>query len=218
MIVAIDGPAGTGKSILAKRISQELDFFLLNTGLFYRALTYQWIESKKGKNSSILDADQLLKIAQMTKYEASENGFFVNKVDILEHLRTATIDNFVSEISAFPAVREVLNEKMRTVAGGKNKIVCEGRDTTTVIFPDAKIKIYLDASIQVRALRRYNEKCSTLSLQEIEALIAKRDHNDKTKAVGALRISETACYIDSSDLTLDEVYEKLRTKVFDSLQ
>ncbi len=213
MIVAIDGPAGTGKSVLARMISENLGFYLLNTGLFYRALTYQILQEYP---ENPLSCPHICEIAKKSVYEVENNTFLVNSLDVYPHLRTCVVDEYVSQISAIPAVRDILNEKMRSL--NKDNLVCEGRDTTTVIFPDAELKIYLDASIEVRALRRFNEKCSDLSLEEIRQTIAERDKRDKEKPVGALKIAQDAVYIDSSDLTLKEVYEKVEVNIRNRLR
>lgn len=210
MIVAIDGPAGTGKSVLARMISENLGFYLLNTGLFYRALTYRILQLCP---QDPLSYDKICKVAEESDYIEQEGKFLVNKEDVCPYLRTSEVDKYVSQISAIPAVRGILNKKMRAIK--VDNLVCEGRDTTTVVFPEADLKIYLDASIHVRALRRFNEKCSNLSLEEIEQNIAERDQRDKEKPVGSLRMAKGAVYIDSSDLTLKDVYERVKIKIQD---
>lgn len=212
MIVAIDGPAGTGKSMLTKMIAQRLGFQVLNTGLFYRALTYQVLQCLP---EDPLACKKISQIAKESHYEDMGDIFLINGEDVYIHLRTWKVDKYVSQISSIPEVREILNEKMRSSV--KGNIICEGRDTTTVIFPSAELKIYLDASISVRALRRFKENCSDLSLEEIEKNIAERDKRDREKPVGALRVAEGAFYIDSSDLTLSAVCDRVEAKIHDYL-
>jgi cytidylate kinase len=202
MIIAIDGPAGTGKSALAKRIAQQHNFFLLNSGLFYRAITYLALE----QGIDYHDIQKCIDLAENTTIETTDDQCLVNGYNLLPYLRSDKVDKIVASLSEIIEIREILNEKMR-IQASKQHVVCEGRDMTTIVFPHADIKIYLDASPHVRALRRFNESCSDLSLDEIEKNIQTRDDIDKNKPVGALRKADDAHYIDSSQLTLDEVYD-----------
>ncbi|MCL2520552.1 MAG: (d)CMP kinase [Spirochaetaceae bacterium] len=198
MIVAIDGPAGSGKSVIAQLIAQKLGFTLLNSGYFYRALTYFALLQHIDKDNEA----ELVTLANSLNFNL-EGGFKVNNSDITSKLHSDEVSNLVAVISAHPAVRECLNQKMRHLSG--NNLVCEGRDITTVLFPQAEVKIYLDAGVKIRAKRRFEQKTSAMTLDEIEKTIHYRDEIDKNKKVGALKQADDALYIDTSNLTIEEV-------------
>lgn len=208
MIVAIDGPAGTGKSTIAKLLAERLGFTYVNSGSFYRALTLAILEA--GIDSADGSALHGLLAATRLDYEDSRLSLNGRVVDSL--LRTDTIDSRVAAISALPPVREKVNQALRDYARGRD-LVMEGRDITTVVFPKAELKVYIDASVEARARRRFQQGTSELSLERIQAAIEERDHIDKTKPTGALKIAEDAWYLDTSDLTIDAVYAKISEKI-----
>jgi len=204
MIVAIDGPAGSGKSTVAKTIARKYGLYFLNTGSFYRACTLAQLEA----GLDPLDKESVLETARKLKLSVVDGNICLDGKNVEPKLHTAEIDRYVSKVSSDPRVREIVTEKAREVAKGLD-VITEGRDTTTVIFPNADYKFYLDASAEVRAKRRYEEQKQEASYDEILKGIIERDKNDKEKPVGALKIADNALYIDTSHLTMEQVCEKV---------
>ena len=203
MVIAIDGPAGSGKSTIARRIASELGWYFLNTGSFYRAYTLAQLE--KGKDP--LDRDSVFETAATTRITVQNVNICLNGVDVEDKLHTPLVDKYASPVSSDPRLREIVTGEVRELAGTMN-IVTEGRDTTTVIFPNAEYKFYFDASPEVRALRRLSEQ-PELNYDEVLHGIIERDRNDMNKSVGALKIAENAIYLDTTNLTIDAVCEKV---------
>ena len=201
MIIAIDGPAGTGKSTIAKMLADKLDITFLNSGGFYRTMTYAVLEAGIDyKNEAAT-----LEFCKKQKIEyTKESHFILNGTDITEHLHDDRVTANASQVSAIVPLRHYINELMREITKSLS-IVCEGRDMTTVVFPDAEYKIYLDASSDVRAKRRFNQGVSDMTLEQIKESIEKRDEMDKNKKEGSLKIASDALYIDTSNLTIDNV-------------
>ncbi len=200
MVVAIDGPAGTGKSTVAHRVAEELNLTFLNSGSFYRALTLAAIDA----GVSVDDADAVLELAKKQKLDYVDAHLILNGKDVDDQLHQDKVDANVSKVSSIVPLRHLVNDRMREIVKSLN-IICEGRDMTTVVFPQAEYKFYLDASIDVQAQRRFDQGCSGLTLEEVKAAIIKRDEMDKNKAEGALKRADDAQYIDTSDLTIDDV-------------
>jgi cytidylate kinase len=208
VVVAIDGPAGAGKSTIAKRLAEKTGFFYLNSGNFYRAITYAVLQQGIDPN----DSTNVIEAAKTGSITLKNDRIHFNRVDIEKQLHTDAVDAWVAEISAVVEVRAIVNDLLREIAKGRD-IIAEGRDITTVVFPHAEVKVYLDASIETRAKRRFGQGVSSLSLEEIEENIRKRDTIDKNKPVGSLKISSEALYLDTSDLTIDAVCEKVLQKI-----
>lgn len=208
MIIALDGPAGVGKSTIAQLLSKRNNLFYLNSGNFYRAVTFFLLES----NLDPANSSDVINCAKKINPSIVNNAFHLNGINIEEKLHSDAIDKWVASHSAIKEVREIINNKMRTICEGKD-LVCEGRDMTTVLFPDTPFKFYLDASSFVRAKRRFNQGVSNLSLEEIEKSIIDRDNIDKNKSVGSLSISKDANYIDTSNLSIDEVCQKIEETI-----
>lgn len=200
MIIAIDGPAGTGKSTIAKLISEKLGITFLNSGSFYRALTMAILDN----NIDFKDEKAAAEFCRKQKLEYVNSRMILNGVDVNDHLHDDRISANASPVSANVEIRHYVNEVMREITKSLS-IVCEGRDMTTVVFPMAEYKFYLDASLDVQAQRRFDQGVSQLTLEEIKESIRKRDEMDKNKKEGSLRIAEDATYIDTSDLTIDQV-------------
>lgn len=208
MIVAIDGPAGTGKSTVAKIIAEKLNITFLNSGSFYRGITLGLLRDKIDLNSE----EKILEYAENLDLDYVNEHLILNGEDVNHLLHQDIISEHSSPISAIVELRNIVNKKLRKITE-KQSVVCEGRDITTVVFPNAEYKFYLDATSEVRAKRRFNQGVSDLSFEEIKAAIEKRDEIDKNKKVGALKIAEDATYIDTSLLTIDEVCEIIIGKI-----
>ncbi|NPA16007.1 MAG: (d)CMP kinase [Deferribacteres bacterium] len=211
MIIAIDGPAGSGKSTVAKIIAQRLGFLYLDTGAIYRAVGY--LALKKGID--LEDEKALVNlIRQMELTITPEKGhqkIAVNGEDITEKIRTEEIGMAASTVSKHPEVRKALLELQRDF-GRRCNLVTEGRDTTTVVFPNAEVKIFLTASPEVRAERRLKElkeKGIEKSYEEVLNAIIKRDRQDTERAVAPLKPAEDAVIIDTSGMSIEEVVEEI---------
>lgn len=203
MIIAIDGPAGTGKSTIASMIAEKLNITFLNSGGFYRTMTYAVLKA----GIDYTDEAATLEFCKKQKVEyTKESHFILNGTDITAHLHDDKVTANASQVSSNVALRHYINELMREITKSLS-IVCEGRDMTTVVFPNAEYKVYLDASAEVRAKRRFDQGVSDMTLEEIKAAIEKRDEMDRNKKEGALKIAPDALYIDTSNLTIDNVCE-----------
>ena len=208
MVIAIDGPAGSGKSTIAKAIANELGFYFLNTGSFYRAYTLNQIQ----RNADPYDRTLVFENARKIEITVQDGNICIDGVNVEPLLHTHEVDRYVSAVSSDPRLREYVNIQVRKLASNMN-IVTEGRDTTTVIFPDADFKFYFDASAEIRAERRTKEHPEGPSYEEVLKLIIERDKNDMTKAVGALKIADSAIYIDTTYLTINQVCEKVKKAI-----
>ncbi len=217
MIVAIDGPAGTGKGTISKLIAERMFFTYIDTGAMYRCITLKMIRN----NIDITELDKIKELLNNTSidfenaYDKNDNYYqkvFLDGEDVTFEIRTPKVNEKVSPYSNEPIIREHLVKMQREYANSKN-IIMEGRDITTVVFPNAEVKIYLDATPEERANRRYKElvaKGIETTYEETLESINKRDYNDRTKPVGALKIAEDAIVIDTTELSIEEVYEKVR--------
>ncbi len=201
MIIAIDGPAGTGKSTIASMIAKKLNVTFLNSGGFYRTLTIAILYA--GIDYS--DEAKTVEFCKKQKIEyTAESHFILNGTDVTAHLHDDRVAKNVAQVSAIVPIRHLVNDLMREITKSLS-IVCEGRDMTTVVFPNAEYKIYLDASAEVRAKRRFDQGVSDMTLEQIKQSIIERDNIDKNKKEGALKIAKDALYIDTSNLTIDDV-------------
>lgn len=208
MVVAIDGPAGCGKSTIAKIIADKLNITFLNSGSFYRGITLSLLRS----GIDLENHQEIIVHAQKLDIDYVNSRLVINGEDVEDSLHTDQVDAHTAQVSSIIPLRHIVNEKIRHITKSLS-IICEGRDMTTVVFPDAEHKFYLDASIDVQALRRFKQGVSNLSLEEIKEGIRKRDEIDKTKAEGALKIAPDATYIDTSDLTIEQVCEIIISKI-----
>lgn len=201
MIIAIDGPAGTGKSTIAKMLADKLNITFLNSGGFYRTLTLAVLDA----GIDYKDEKATLDFCKKQKIEYTKEGHFIlNGTDVTEHLHDDRVTNNASQVSSIVEIRHLVNDIMREITKSLS-IVCEGRDMTTVVFPMAECKVYLDASAEVRAKRRFDQGVSDMTLEQIKESIEKRDEMDKNKKEGSLKIAPDALYIDTSNLTIDNV-------------
>ncbi len=204
MVVAIDGPAGAGKSSVAARCAEVLGLVYLNSGAIYRAVT--WKALQQGLQDS--DADEIAAVAQSLDIEYNGGRLLIDRRQRDQELHSAAVDQYVARHSAIAAVREMVNRRLHQIAQRRN-VVVEGRDITTVVFPDADVKIYLDASVDTRAQRRWQQQEGDLSLQQIAERISARDEADREKTAGSLKQADDAIYLDTSHLTIDEVCDRV---------
>lgn len=209
MVVAIDGPAGVGKSTIAKMIAQECNYYYLNSGSFYRAYTYLHVQ--EGKDP--MDFPSVLQTAKHYVLTVDGGHICVEGKNIEDQLHTRDVDRYVAKVSAYPPLREFVNEQLRRISKDID-VVVEGRDITTVVFPDAELKCYFDAKPEVRAERRYKQHPEGQDYESVLREIKERDHIDRTKPVGALQVAQGALYIDTSYLTMGQVCEKVLSAIF----
>ncbi len=200
MIVAIDGPAGGGKSSVARTVATSLGFEFLNSGSFYRAVTWKVLESGADPH----DTESVIEIARNTRFDQIDGRFLVDGEPRSDELRSPNVDAWVATLSAVPEVRAVVNDALVRLSQ-LHDVVVEGRDMTTTVFPHADVKIFLDASLDARAERRYQQDAGGRSIDEIREQIAERDDMDRKKPTGALVKTPEAVYLDTSDLTIEEV-------------
>lgn len=208
MIIAIDGPAGSGKGTIASLVSKKLNLVNIDTGATYRCVALEVLR----KNISLDNIEEISKISESINVILTEDSkVFLDNEDVTKKIREKEVTNIVSEVSSIEKVRENLVNLQRNMAKGKN-VIMEGRDITTVVFPNADFKFYLDASIEERVKRRLiqnKEKNIEMSESEIRENIEKRDYNDMHKKVGALKRTDDQIYIDTSFMDIDEVVNKI---------
>ncbi len=209
--IAIDGPAGAGKSTIAKAVAQKLQIIYVDTGAMYRAMALfmlrEGVDPSDGETISGRCREADITIA----YEEGGQVVYLNGENVNACLRTEEVGNMASATSAQPAVREKLVELQRVLAA-KEDCVMDGRDIGTCVLPDAQVKIYLTASSEVRARRRYKEllaKGEKCDLKEIQKSIEERDYRDMHREHSPLRQAEDAVLVDSSDMTIDEVIARI---------
>jgi len=204
-IIALDGPAGSGKSTTAKMLAARLGYIYLDTGAMYRALTYFALQNK----ISTSDGHKLAAVAGKVpiEFETHEdvNKVFINGIDVTEEIRSPEVTRHVSEVSAHKAVREAMVAKQRAL-GKKGSIVAEGRDTTTVVFRQADVKIYLSASVEERARRRLLDLTKmgvSTTLEEQQDDIIRRDSHDSGRKHSPLKKAPDAFTVDTTDMTIE---------------
>ncbi len=208
MIIAIDGPAGAGKSTIAKKTAERLGIFYLNSGNFYRAVTVAVLNRGFDPRNN----EQVLEAARTCKFSIHNGRLILDGEDVEDLLHTDRVDEWVAEHSAIVDVRHIVNDHLRKIGGNVDAVV-EGRDISSVVFPDADYKVFLDASAEERAKRRYKQGISTLCFEEIMENIKKRDQIDSNKPYGSLIITNDAFYLDTSDLTIEQVCDKVISKI-----
>ncbi|MEE9431140.1 MAG: (d)CMP kinase [Melioribacteraceae bacterium] len=214
IIVAMDGPAASGKSTLAKDLADKLGYLLVDTGAMYRAITYYALENNIVDNEEKLLA-KLGELKLELEYKNKLTRVFLNGAEITEEIRTPAVNAKVSDISKIKEVRTEMVKLQREMANNKNLVV-EGRDTTTVVFPNADLKIFLIADVKERARRRYLEyqaKGENVTLEEVEASIKNRDTIDSTRSVSPLKKAEDAIEIDTTNMTIEEEVNKIAARV-----
>lgn len=215
MIITIDGPVATGKSTIAKKVAERLGFTHFDTGAMYRCLTYAMVEKGLPPEESPALEELLETFDFSIKTHGDKKSYFANRIDVTKAIRRHEISNLTSPVSALPSVRKRLVHIQRDQAL-LGDTVFEGRDMGTVIFPNADLKIFLTATPKVRAQRRldelrekFPEEAETQSLEKILADLHERDLRDTTREISPLKQAEDAHVIDTSNLTIDQVIDKI---------
>ncbi len=208
--IAIDGPAASGKSVLAERLADALGYFYLDTGLMYRAVTNEALT--RGIPIHAQDAvTQLAETIEINVVPLEHHCVVtVNGRDVSDELHRPEVDRNVSAVSAYAGVRRAMTEQQRRIAERGN-VILAGRDIGTVVLPNAECKIFLTASVDARAVRRMKDRLARgqqVTWQEMRAEILKRDEFDSSRSVAPLRAADDAVYLDNSDLTIDETVQR----------
>ena len=214
-IIAIDGPAASGKSTIGLRLANALEYIFFDTGVMYRAIT--WLALERGiavqdeATVSALAEETQIDVAPASKSDGRACDVLVDGRDITWETRSRTVDENVSIVAAYPGVRKALSRQQRRI-GQRGKIVMVGRDIGTVVLPDADLKIYLDATAEERARRRYDEivaRSGQANYDSILKRVIERDRIDSTRDVAPLKAAEDAVVLDSDKLSADEVFEQI---------
>lgn len=213
--IAIDGPASSGKSTVARRIADDLGLIYVDTGAMYRALTFEALR----KNVNIKDEGALLELLKHTEITLKKRNMaqsvYLNNEDVTEDIRKNNVTNTVSIVAAHPLVREEMVTRQQKLAEN-NGVVMDGRDIGTVVLPDSDVKIFLVASVMERAERRHKENRSKGIFSDLEQLkkdIAERDYKDSTRDTSPLKQAEDAVRIDTTKLSIEEVVEKIKSLI-----
>jgi len=218
--IAIDGPAGAGKSTIARALSKQIKFIYVDTGALYRAVGLYAVRNGADTKSPEQVAPLLSKIKVELKYENSEQRVFLNGEDVSEAIRENSISMAASNVSAIPSVREFLFDLQRTIAKSNN-VVMDGRDIGTVVLPNAQIKIFLTATPEDRAKRRYDElvlKGADVNYEDILSDVKQRDYNDTNRPIAPLKQAEDAILIDTTGFTLEQAIQTIFNTVDERLK
>ncbi len=212
LIVAIDGPAGSGKSTIAKLIAKKYNFTYIDTGAMYRMITLYLLQEK-------IDFENLKEIENVLNnhinLDMTENKFFLNNKDVSQEIREPIISENVSKVASIKIVRDNLVSLQRKIASNKN-VILDGRDIGTVVFPNAQVKIFLIASVEERANRRYKEfleKNISISYEEVLKSLKERDFIDSTRKESPLVKAKDAIELDTTNLNLQEVVDFISSKI-----
>ncbi len=211
VVIAIDGPAASGKSTVAKLVASKQGYLYIDSGAMYRAITLEWLRRYKEKSTN--DESRLLEILSNFNLRLEDNSksVYLDNEDISEAIRANQVSNNVSYIASFKVVRDTLVEMQRAIAADRN-VVMDGRDIGTVVFPDAELKIYMIASPRIRAERRLKDlktKGETVNLETLVKEIEARDKQDSERAESPLRKASDAYEINTDGMTIDEVVNKI---------
>jgi cytidylate kinase len=212
MIITIDGPAGAGKSTIAKLLAKKIDFRYVDTGAMYRAITLKILEN----NISFSDVPEIEKLAENTDitidFIDETMHIYLDSKDVTEAIRRRDVTANTSLTAAIPGVRYKLAKIQRETAQKLGLVVFEGRDMGSIVFPDADLKVYLDAGIEERARRRWEElkdKGENIDIEKLKDDIKKRDELDSSRGLAPLRVPENAVIIDSTSMSIEEVVDKI---------
>ena len=210
--IAIDGPAGAGKSTIAKRLAKELGYIYVDTGAMYRAMAYYFLKNQISAEDENRIAAACEHVDITIRYQDGEQQVILNGENVNGVIRNEEVGNMASSTSVYPVVRKKLVELQQQLAVKEN-VIMDGRDIGTVVLPNADVKIYLTASSKVRAKRRYEELASkgeVCDLEQIEQDIIDRDYRDMNRETSPLKQADDAVLLDSSDLDIDGVVEKMK--------
>lgn len=215
LIIAIDGPAGSGKSTSAKLIAKKLGYLYIDTGAMYRAVTFHALQ-----NEAIGDETRIVELARKCKinleYKDSEVVVLLNDENVSNEIRSPEVNAHVSDVSKISEVRKLMVEKQRDMAKEGNGVVMEGRDIGTVVFPDADVKVFLTASLDTRASRRANEYIengSSVVIEDIKNNLSSRDKIDSSRNDSPLIKADDAVEVDTTNITIDEQVNKILEQV-----
>ena len=206
LVVAIDGPAGAGKSTIAKLAAEKLGYAYIDTGAMYRSVAWKFMQTGEAFDEAFISKLSQEMVIEF-KPEANVNRVFVDGTEVTAAIRSAEVTANVSRVAAIGAVREAMVDQQRRM-GEVGGVLMDGRDIGTVVFPNAEVKIFLTATVEERAMRRYKElvaKGEQVVLEELQKDIAERDKQDMEREISPLRQAEDAIYLDTSDMTIDEV-------------
>lgn len=210
-VIAIDGPAGAGKSTIAKRLADRIGYTYIDSGAMYRALTLKVLR----ENIPLKELDSIIGIAKETDIDFRENSIYLDGKSANSEIREEYVSRNVSYIAAIPEVRKLMVELQRKISRNKN-VVMDGRDVGTVIFPAADVKFFITASADERAERRYNElkqKGYDADINDIKAQIINRDHIDTTRSESPLKAAHDAIIIDTTGKSIEEVLEEVISNI-----
>ena len=210
--IAIDGPAGAGKSTIAKRLAKELGYIYVDTGAMYRAMAYYFLKNHISAEDENRIAAACEHVDITIRYQDGEQQVILNGENVNGVIRNEEVGNMASSTSVYPVVRKKLVELQQQLAVKEN-VIMDGRDIGTVVLPNADVKIYLTASSKVRTKRRYDEltsKGEVCDLEQIEQDIIDRDYRDMNRETSPLKQADDAVLLDSSDLDIDGVVEKMK--------
>jgi cytidylate kinase len=220
-VIAIDGPAASGKSTLGAELARRLGYLYVDTGAMYRAATLAVLRRtiSVGDERAVtgLVSEIEIDVGPPTKNDGRQNDILVDGEDVTWEIRSPEVDRNVSQVSMYSGVRDILTRRQREI-GKRGKVVMVGRDIGTVVLPDADLKIYLDASAEARARRRYLEnevRGNSLSYEEILQAVKRRDRIDSTRELAPLRAAEDAIVVDSTQLNITQVFDRVFTLVED---
>lgn len=212
-IISLDGPSGAGKSTVAKLVAKKLGYKYLDTGAMYRAVTLFFLN----KNVNIQNDNEIISAISDLKISFDNNNkIYLNDVDVSEEIRSIKVVNMVSQVSSISIVRKSMVSLQRAIAENGDYVV-DGRDIGSVVFPFAKYKFYIDASVEIRAKRRYEEevqKGKDITFEEVIDSIKKRDEFDSNREDSPLVVPKDAIIIDTTNMTIDEVVQKITDVVF----
>lgn len=209
--IAIDGPAGAGKSTISKKVASELGYVYIDTGAMYRTVGLKAVRCGIDTTDAQGVASILPGLDIDIRHEGVEQHIYLDGENVSDLIRTPEISMAASNVSAIPLVRVAMVDMQRRLAANHN-VVMDGRDIATFVLPDAEVKIFLTASVEARAKRRYNElveKGEQVTFEDVKNEMIQRDNNDSTREVSPLKIAEDATVIDTSNLTLDESVQKV---------
>jgi len=203
--IAIDGPAGAGKSTVARIVADKLNMTYIDTGAMYRAITLLAIRHNKR------DVRDIIELARQAEIKLEKGNIYINNENVSDAIRSVEVNNEVSKIAKIPEIRHLMLQLQQEIAKNKG-VVMDGRDIGTAVLPDAKYKFFLIADVKERALRRYREmlaKGQNVTLEEVEEEIMQRDYRDTNRDISPLRAAEDAVIIDTTNKTIQQVVEEM---------